>query len=58
MSYSDEILAVSGIVICVKKVMPCVVRGLAFTVKATFTRTFTGGVEIRAERARIFIKNR
>ena len=38
--------------------MPCVVRALAFTVKAIFTRTFTGGIEIRAESAGIIIKNR
>ena len=37
--------------------MPCVVRGLAFTAKAIFTRTFTGGVEIRAERSGIIINN-
>ena len=35
--------------------MPCVVRGLAFTVKAIFTRTFNGGVEIRSERSGIII---
>ena len=58
MPSSDEILAVLGLVIRVKKVMPCVVRGLAFTVKAIFTRTFTGGIEIRAERSGIIIKNR
>ena len=58
MSSSDEIPAVLGLVIRVKKVMPCVVRGLAFTVKAIFTHTFTEGVEISAERSGIIIKNR
>ena len=51
MSFSDEILAVLGLVIRVKKVMPRVVRGLTFTVKAIFTRTFT-------KMSGIIIKNR
>ena len=57
MSSSDEILAVLGLVIRIIKVMPCVIRGLAFTVKPIFTRTFTEEVEISAERSGIIIKN-
>ena len=38
--------------------MPYVVQGLAFTVKAISIRTFTEGVEIRAERSGIIFKNR
>ena len=53
MASSDETLAVVGLVIRVKKVMPYVIQGLAFTVKALFTRTFTEGVESRSERSGI-----